>query len=191
MFPWKIITEIPEPTVVLDFVKVALGISVIDFWGKIFMSSDRFQNLQNKFLFNLRRRSTLYNFCFASYGQDKMSKNVTLWQSYVDKPMYKINYFTRRTIKITWWSYYLLFINTHYVGYFLLIIGILGNNYYEYLYVVSCKNLMFSSIHLSFYHCIYIWYYYNLSWSYLANSWDRLWISQILRLCGVKYDNIL
>ena len=88
MFSRKIIIEILVPTFFLDFVKVALGISGIDFWGKIFMSSDRSQNLQNKFLFNLRRRSTLYNFCFRSYGQNKMSKNVTLWQNYVDKPIY-------------------------------------------------------------------------------------------------------
>jgi hypothetical protein len=36
--------------------KVGVGILVIDFQGKIFMSSDRFQN---KFLVNLRRHSTL------------------------------------------------------------------------------------------------------------------------------------
>ena len=41
MFPRKMITEILVPAFFLDFVKVALGISVIDFWGKIFMSSDR------------------------------------------------------------------------------------------------------------------------------------------------------
>ena len=77
MIPRKMITEVLVPTFFLDFVKVALGISVKDFLGKIFMSSDRSQNLQNKFLFNLRRRSTLYDFCFRSYGQNKMSKNVT------------------------------------------------------------------------------------------------------------------
>jgi hypothetical protein len=42
------------------------------------MSSGRFPNLQNKFLFNLRRHSTLYNLSFQSYDQNKMSKNVAV-----------------------------------------------------------------------------------------------------------------
>jgi hypothetical protein len=45
------------------------------------MSSDGFQNLQNKFLFNLRRHSTLHDLPFQSYDQSKMSKNVTVWHS--------------------------------------------------------------------------------------------------------------
>jgi hypothetical protein len=73
MFPWKSITKIPTPTFSLDFAKVGIGILVIDFQGNIFMNSDRFQNLQNKFLFNLRRHSTLCDILF---------------QSYVDKPHY-------------------------------------------------------------------------------------------------------
>jgi len=48
------------------------------------MSSDRFQYLRNKFLFILRRHSTLYDLPFQSYDQ---SENVTVWQSYVDKPI--------------------------------------------------------------------------------------------------------
>ncbi len=49
-----------------------------DFERNILMSSDGFQNLQNKFLFNLTRHSTLYDFPFQSYDQ---SKNVTVWHS--------------------------------------------------------------------------------------------------------------
>jgi len=55
--------------------KVGVGILVIDFQGNIFMSSDRFQN---KFLFNLRRHSTLHDLPFQSYDQRKMSKKVTV-----------------------------------------------------------------------------------------------------------------
>jgi hypothetical protein len=51
------------------------------------MSSDGFQNLQNKFLFNLRRHLTLLDLPFPTYSQSEMSKNVTVWQSYVDKPI--------------------------------------------------------------------------------------------------------
>jgi hypothetical protein len=65
----------PPPTFSLDFAKVGIGILVIDFQENFFMSSHRFQNLQNKFLFNLRRHSTLYEFAFQSYDQ---SKNVTV-----------------------------------------------------------------------------------------------------------------
>jgi hypothetical protein len=64
------------PTFSLDFSKLGIGILVIDFQENISMSSDRFQNLQNKFLFNLRRHSTLYDLPFQSYDQSKMSKNV-------------------------------------------------------------------------------------------------------------------
>jgi hypothetical protein len=66
------------PTFSLDFAKVGVGILVIDFQGNIFMSSDRFQNLLKKVLFNLRRHSTLYDLPFQSYDQSKMSKNVTV-----------------------------------------------------------------------------------------------------------------
>jgi len=38
----------PTPTFSLDFAKVDIGILVIDFQGKVFMNSDRFQNLQFK-----------------------------------------------------------------------------------------------------------------------------------------------
>jgi hypothetical protein len=86
MFPWKSITKMPTPTFSLDFSKVAIGILVINFQGNIFMSSNRFQNLQKKILFSLRRHSTLYDLPFQSYDQSKMSKNVTVRQSYVDKP---------------------------------------------------------------------------------------------------------
>jgi hypothetical protein len=39
----------PTPTFSLDFSKVGIGILVIDFQENIFMSSDRFQNLQTNF----------------------------------------------------------------------------------------------------------------------------------------------
>ncbi len=65
----------PTPTFSLDFSKVSMDILLIDFQGNIFMSSERFQNLQNEFLFNLRRHSTLYDLPFQSYDQ---SKNITL-----------------------------------------------------------------------------------------------------------------
>jgi hypothetical protein len=68
----------PTPTFSLDFAKVGTGTLVIDFQGKVFMSSDMFQNLQNKSLFNLRRRSTLYDLPFQNYDHNKMSKNVTV-----------------------------------------------------------------------------------------------------------------
>jgi hypothetical protein len=71
MFPWKSITKMPTPTFSLDFAKVGIGILAIDFQGNIFMSSDGFQNFQNKFLFNLRSHSTLYNLPFQSYDQRK------------------------------------------------------------------------------------------------------------------------
>jgi hypothetical protein len=50
----------------LDFTKVGVGILVIDFQENIFMSLGRFQNLLNKFLFNLRRHSTLYDLPYQS-----------------------------------------------------------------------------------------------------------------------------
>ena len=81
MFSQKSITKIPTPTFAKSTEKVGVAISVIDFCENIFMSSDKSQNLQNKFLFNLRRRSTLYDFPFQSYDQNKMSKNVTLLHS--------------------------------------------------------------------------------------------------------------
>ncbi len=65
MFPGKSITKIST---------VGIGISVIEFPGNIFMSSGGFQNLQNKFFFNLRRRSALCDLPFQSY-------DVTLWTS--------------------------------------------------------------------------------------------------------------
>jgi hypothetical protein len=68
----------PTPIFSLDFAKVGIGILVIHFQENIFMSSDGFQNLQNKFLFNLRRHSTLYGLPFQSYDQSKMSKHVTV-----------------------------------------------------------------------------------------------------------------
>ncbi len=71
MFPWKSITKILIP-----IFEVGVSILVIDFQGNIFMSSDGFQNLQNKILFNLRRHSTFYDLPFQSYDQ---SKNVTVW----------------------------------------------------------------------------------------------------------------
>ncbi len=62
----------------LDFAKVGTGILVTDFQENVFMSSEGFQNLQNKFLMNLRRHSTLYDLPFQSYDQSKMSRNVTV-----------------------------------------------------------------------------------------------------------------
>ncbi len=59
----------------LDFGKLGIGILVIDFQQNILMNSDMFQNLQNKFLFSLRRHSTLYDLPFQRYDK---SKNVTL-----------------------------------------------------------------------------------------------------------------
>jgi hypothetical protein len=69
MFPRKSITNMSTPTFSLDFEKVGTGILVIDFQGNIFMSSGRFQNLRNKFLFNLRRHSTLHNCVAELRGQ--------------------------------------------------------------------------------------------------------------------------
>jgi hypothetical protein len=80
MFPWKSITKIPVPIFSKSSEKVGVGILVIDFQASIFMSSHRFQNLLNKFLFNLKRHSTLCDLPFQSYDQSKMSKNVTVWQ---------------------------------------------------------------------------------------------------------------
>jgi len=59
MFSWKSITKIPILTFAKFSEKGDVGILVIDFQENIFMSSDSFQNLQNKFLFNLRRNSNL------------------------------------------------------------------------------------------------------------------------------------
>jgi hypothetical protein len=59
----------PTPAFSLDFAKVGIEILVIDFRKKILMSSDGFQNLLNKFLFNLRRYSTVYELPFQSYDQ--------------------------------------------------------------------------------------------------------------------------
>ncbi len=73
----------PTPTFSLDFAKVGIGILVIDFPGNIFMSSGGFQNLLNKFLFNLTRHSTLYDLPFQNYDQSKTSRKVTVWKSYV------------------------------------------------------------------------------------------------------------
>ncbi len=61
-----------------DFSRVGIEILVIDFQENILMSSDRFKNLLNKFLFNLTRPSTLYELSFESYDQSKISKNVTV-----------------------------------------------------------------------------------------------------------------
>ena len=77
----KSITEISRATFTKSKKKVGASISVIIFRGNIFMRSDVSQNLQNKLLFNLRHRSTLYDLSFPSYSQNKMSKNVTLWHS--------------------------------------------------------------------------------------------------------------
>ncbi len=54
----------PTPSFEKSSEKVGVGILVIDFQGNILMSSDRFQN---KFLFNLRRHSTLCDLPFRSY----------------------------------------------------------------------------------------------------------------------------
>jgi len=81
MFPWKPITQIPILTFEKSSEKVGVAILVIDFQENICMSSDGFPNLLNKFLFNLRRQSTLYSLPFQSYEQSKMSKNVTVWQN--------------------------------------------------------------------------------------------------------------
>jgi hypothetical protein len=67
MFPGKSIPKMPPTTFSMDFATVGVDILVIDFPGNIFMSSDTFQNLQKKILFNLRRRSTLYDLPFQSY----------------------------------------------------------------------------------------------------------------------------
>jgi hypothetical protein len=73
MFPWKYITKMSIPTFAKSSENVGVGILVIDF-----QDPDGFQNLRNKFLFNLRRHSTLYKLPFQSYDQSKMSKNVTV-----------------------------------------------------------------------------------------------------------------
>jgi hypothetical protein len=78
MFAQKSIIEILTPAFSLDFGKVGVSISIIDFCGNSFMNLEGSQSLKNNFLFNLRCRSTLYDFSFPSYGQSKMSKNVTL-----------------------------------------------------------------------------------------------------------------
>jgi hypothetical protein len=67
----------PTTAFSLDFAKVGIGILVIDFQESIRMSSDRFENLQNKFLFNLRRHSTLYDLLFQGYDQSKKRNGVT------------------------------------------------------------------------------------------------------------------
>jgi hypothetical protein len=67
--------KIPIPTFSKFSENVGVGILVIDFKGNIFMRSDRFQNLQNEFLFNLKRHLPLYDLPFQSYDQ---SKNVTV-----------------------------------------------------------------------------------------------------------------
>ncbi len=59
MFSWKSITKIPIPTFAKSSEKGGVGILVIDFRGNTLMTSDRFQNLQNKFRFDLKRHSTL------------------------------------------------------------------------------------------------------------------------------------
>ena len=64
MHPRKSITKIPTPTFAKYSEKVDISILVIDFLGNIFMSSGTFQNIHDKFLFNLRRRSTFYDFSF-------------------------------------------------------------------------------------------------------------------------------
>jgi hypothetical protein len=73
MFPSKSMTKIPIPTFIKSSEKLGVGILVIDFQGNILVSSDRFQNLLNKFFFNSKRHSALYDLPF---------------QSYVDKPTY-------------------------------------------------------------------------------------------------------
>ncbi len=88
MFSWKSLTKMLTPTCSLDFTKVAIGILVRNFQENISMSSDGFQNLLNKILFNLRRHPNLYELLFHSYDWSKMRKNVTVGQSYVDKPFY-------------------------------------------------------------------------------------------------------
>jgi hypothetical protein len=69
MFPWKFITKTPTRTFSLDFAKVGIDILVRNFQGNILMSSERFEN---KFLFNLKRHSTLYDLPFKNlYPQVK------------------------------------------------------------------------------------------------------------------------
>jgi hypothetical protein len=63
------------PTFAKSSEKLGVGILVIDLRGNILMSLDRFQNLQNKSPFNLRRHSTVYDLPFQSYDQ---SKNATV-----------------------------------------------------------------------------------------------------------------
>jgi hypothetical protein len=81
MFSWKSITKIPIPTFAKFNEKVGIGILVIDFQENILIRSDGFQNLQNKFCFNLRCHSTLCDLPFQSYDQSNTSKNVTEWHS--------------------------------------------------------------------------------------------------------------
>ncbi len=78
MFPWKSITKIRIPTFEKSSEKVGIGILVIDFQEKILMSSDKFQNLPNKFLFNLRRHLTLQDVLFQRYDQSNFSENVIM-----------------------------------------------------------------------------------------------------------------
>ena len=80
------ITEVFVPTFFLHFAKVTLGISMIDLSREnISMKLNRCWKLKNKFLFNLRCRSTPYEFYFENYDQNQISKNTNL---YVDKLVY-------------------------------------------------------------------------------------------------------
>ncbi len=49
----------PIPNFAKSSEKVGVGILVLDFQENIFIRSEGFQTLLNKFLFNLRRHSTL------------------------------------------------------------------------------------------------------------------------------------
>ncbi len=88
MFHWRLRTKIPTATFSPDFEKIGIGILVTDFQENILMNLDKFQNLLNKFLFNLIRHSTLCDLPFQSYVQTKTNKNVTARHSYMDEPRF-------------------------------------------------------------------------------------------------------
>ncbi len=85
---WKSITKIPIRTFAKFSEKLVVGILVIDFQANILMISDRFQNLLNKFRFNLRCYWTLYDPPFQNYDiKDSSMKDYfnNCWPLYFHK----------------------------------------------------------------------------------------------------------
>jgi hypothetical protein len=75
VFTQKSITEMPTTTFANSIEKWGVSIFVIDFRKHIFMSSDRSQNLQNKFLFNLRHARLSTTFRFKVMPQTEGKRN--------------------------------------------------------------------------------------------------------------------